>query len=75
MLKHNLNHDLDNNRDAIEEILAGEIIKRYYYQQGQVIEALKRDATLDSAAVILNNPTRYKEILSAPATKQAKKQK
>lgn len=75
MLKHNLNHDLDNNRDAIEEILAGEIIKRYYYQQGQVIEALKRDATLDSAAVILNNPTRYKEILSASATKQAKKQK
>ncbi len=75
MLKHNLNHDLDNNRDAIEEILAGEIIKRYYYQQGQVIEALKRDATLDSAAVILNNPTRYKETLSASATKQAKKQK
>lgn len=73
MLKHNLNHDLDNNRQAIEEILAGEIIKRYYYQEGQVIESLKRDATLDSAAVILNNANRYKELLSAPASKSNKK--
>lgn len=73
MLKHNLNHDLDNNRQAIEEILAGEIIKRYYYQKGQVIESLKRDATLDSAAVILNDANRYKELLSAPASKSTKK--
>lgn len=73
MLKHNLDHDLDNNRRAIEEILAGEIIKRYYYQQGQVIEALKRDETLDSAAVILNDINRYKALLSAPGTKLAKK--
>ena len=73
MLKHNLNHDLDNNRQAIEEILAGEIIKRYYYQEGQVIESLKRDATLDSAAVILNAANRYKELLSAPASKSNKK--
>ncbi len=73
MLKHNLNHDLDNNRQAIEEILAGEIIKRYYYQEGQVIESLKRDETLDSAAVILNDPNRYKALLSAPVSKSTKK--
>ncbi len=73
MLKHNLDHDLDNNRRSIEEILAGEIIKRYYYQEGQVIEALKRDETLDSAAVILNDKNRYKALLSAPDKKLAKK--
>lgn len=64
MLKHDLQHDLDVNRKDIEEILAPEISKRYYYQRGEIIENLKRDVTLDSAAVILNNPTRYSEILS-----------
>lgn len=68
MLKHDLQHDLDVNRKAIEEILAPEISKRYYYQRGEIIENLKRDITLDSAAVVLNNPTRYSDILS-PASK------
>lgn len=68
LLKHNLGHDLDNNRKDIEEILASEIIRRYYYQKGQVIEALKRDASLDSAVVVLNDKARYKQILS-PAAK------
>lgn len=68
LLKHNLGHDLDNNRKDIEEILASEIIRRYYYQKGLVIEALKRDATLDSAVVVLNDKARYKQILS-PAAK------
>lgn len=70
MLKHNLNHDLDNNRSSIEEILSTEIVKRYYYQEGQVIDALKRDNALDSAANILNNPARYKAMLSAPSRKK-----
>lgn len=68
LLKHDLSHDLDNNRKDIEEILASEIIRRYYYQKGQVIEALKRDPTLDSAVVVLNDKVRYKDLLS-PAAK------
>lgn len=67
LLKHNLGHDLDNNRKDIEEILASEIIRRYYYQKGQIIEALKRDATLDSAVVVLNDKARYKQLLSPVA--------
>lgn len=66
MLKHNLNHDLDNNRNEIEQILASEIQKRYYYQAGQIIEALKHDAAMDSAATVLNDKVRYKSILAAP---------
>lgn len=64
MLRHDLQHDLDVNRKAIEEILAPEISKRYYYQRGEIIENLKRDITLDSAAVILKDPIRYYKILS-----------
>lgn len=69
MLKHNLSRDLDNNRAAIEELIASEIQKRYYYQKGQIIENLKRDESVDSAAAILADPVRYREIL-APARKK-----
>ncbi len=64
MLKHNLNRDLDNNRKEISELLANEIIKRYYYQKGQIIESLKSDIALDSAAVIFNDLNAYRKILS-----------
>ncbi len=66
LLKHNLEKDLDNNRAQINEILSGEIIKRYYYQRGQVIDNLKYDNALDSAAVMLNDPNAYRKILSSP---------
>lgn len=64
MLKHNLDKDLDNNRKEISELIASEIIKRYYYQKGQIIESLKSDIALDSAAVILNDLNAYRKILS-----------
>lgn len=69
MLKHDLSHDLDNNRAAIEELIAAEIQKRYYFQKGQIIESLKRDEVIDSAANLLADPKRYRDIL-APAGKK-----
>ena len=63
-LKHDLNHDLDQNRKTISEYLASEILQRYYFDRGSIIEALKHDAELDSAAAVLNSPERYKAILS-----------
>ena len=68
MLKHNLDHDLDNNRKDIEGLIAGEIMKRYYYEKGQVIQTLKNDPAMDSVAVLLDNPERLRSILS-PAKK------
>ena len=66
MLKHNLNHDLDQNRNSINMLLSDEIVKRYYYQRGHVENYLQWDAAVDSAISILNNPERYRSIL-APA--------
>lgn len=63
-LKHDLNHDLDLNRKTISEYLASEILQRYYYDRGAIIEALKHDAELDSASAVLSNPEKYKAILS-----------
>lgn len=64
LLKHDLDHDLDLNRKAIEEILGPEIIKRYYYQRGEIIENLKHDETLDRAAEILNDKQKYASLLA-----------
>ena len=68
-LKHDLNHDLDLNRKTISEYLASEILQRYYYDRGAIIEALKHDADLDTVARIFNTPGRYASIL-APAKKK-----
>lgn len=64
MLRHNLDKDLDTNRKAISEYLAEEIIVRYYYQKGQVIEGLRSDLAVDSAASVLHDAQKYKSILS-----------
>lgn len=67
MLKHDLNKDLDSNRKAISELLSGEIIKRYYFQRGQVINNLKYDPAMDRAVAILNEPAEYGKLLSSPS--------
>lgn len=66
LLRHDLNHDLDLNRKAISQYLAGEIVERYYSERGGIIQALKTDIKLDSAAAVLHSPERYRSIL-APA--------
>ena len=64
MLKHDLNRDLDTNREEISKILANEIISRYYFQKGRIIEELKHDVTLDKAVEILSDNKEYSRILS-----------
>lgn len=66
LLRHDLNHDLDLNRKAICQYLTGEIVERYYSERGGIIQALKTDIELDSAAAVLHSPERYRSIL-APA--------
>lgn len=61
LLRHDLNHDLDQNREAIDEFLSDEIIKRYYYQQGAVENMVRHDAAVDSAVRILSDPARVSQ--------------
>lgn len=68
-LSHNLDRDLDYFSPQIRQMIAIEIIKRYYYQKGGIIQQLKEDDDLKAAIGILNNPSLYKEILSAPKSK------
>ena len=57
----------------IKRMIANEIIKRYYYQRGGIIEQLKDDDDLQEAIKILNDPAKYKEMLSVSVAKEEKK--
>ena len=48
---------------------AVEIIKRYYYQRGSIIEQLKDDDDLKEAVKVLTDPAKYKGVLSMPEKK------
>lgn len=64
MLRHDLNKDLDTNRDDISGYLAEEIVRRYYYQRGQIIVGLRSDVAIDEAVNVLHDVNRYKSILN-----------
>lgn len=68
-LTHNLDRDLDYFSKDIKKMISLEIIKRYYYQRGSIIQQLKDDDDLQAALQILNDPVKYKEMLSAPQKK------
>lgn len=66
-LQHNTERDLDHFAKDIRKLMAQEIVRRYYYQRGGVIEQLKTDRDLKEACAILKDAARYKTLLSAPA--------
>lgn len=68
-LNHNLDCDLDYFAKPIKEYISQEIVTRYFYQRGAVMERLKDDTDLEEAIKVLQNPVRYREILSAPVKK------
>lgn len=74
MLRHNLSNDLDFNRKDISGYLSGEIVSRYYYRKGEIIDQLRDDRGLDAAEAILSDRRLYDSILH-PAAASGKKSK
>ena len=72
MLRHDLDKDLDTHRKDISKYLSEEIVLRYYYQKGRIIESLRTDIVVDSAANVLLDEAKYKSILK-PTKKDANK--
>ncbi|WP_435891435.1 S41 family peptidase [Mediterranea massiliensis] len=71
-LQHNLDRDLDYFSRQIKEMIAQEIVKRYYYQRGSIIQQLKEDKDLKEAVKVLTDAERYKSLLSAPVKEEKK---
>ena len=65
LLHHDLATDLDINREAIQNYVAGEILDRYD-RNGNYIYNLRHDPYIDAALKILTSPDELRETLSAP---------
>jgi len=56
-------HDLDKYKNEIIPLLRMQIAAHYFYHQGQVEESFKYDDDVKEAIALLNNPSRYQQIL------------
>jgi len=64
MLKRPLKRDLETHRQAIAPYLEREIVERYYGQPGSIRNQLRIDPGMKEAEAVLDNPTRYRELLA-----------
>ena len=63
-LHANLDHSLEHFKKDVKDIIANEIIKRYYGNRGEIIYNLREDRDLQEAFTILKDNERYRKILS-----------
>ena len=63
-LSHNLDKDIDHNKEEIEHFISSEIIGRYYYQAGSIKSTLNWDEDVKAAVEILSNTDEYLTILN-----------
>ena len=62
-LHPDLDRDLDLFKELIKEMIESEIVQRYYYKKGVLINQLAKDNVFDKAVEILKNPEQYNSIL------------
>ena len=65
-LQPDLDRDLELNKEDILDFLSLEIVKRYYYQKGEITQSLKKDQQVKKALEILNDSALYQQILTTP---------
>ena len=56
--------DLNTHKDQIERALTQEIVSRYYFSTGKLINSLHHDSYIEAAKEVLLNSSRYNAILS-----------
>ena len=67
-LSHNVEKDLDYNKEYIKQLLENEIVAAYYFQAGAIQNSLRYDKQIKEAVKLLNSPEEYSKILR-PAKK------
>jgi carboxyl-terminal processing protease len=55
--------DLDKFKNEIMELLENEIVSRYYFQNGRIINSFKFDESMTEAIKVLSDEARYQQIL------------
>ena len=62
-LQHDIDRDFDIFKADICELLADELVTRYYYQRGSIVQAIKSDSTIVRARTLLADEAAYKQLL------------
>ena len=63
-LTPDLDRDFDRFKTEVKKLLETEIVKRYYYQKGELLAGLKEDDVLAKALEVLSNPALYRKTLT-----------
>jgi len=63
-LSHNTLKDLETFHVEIRQLLAEEIVNRYYFLSGRILAQIQQDKQLDKAVEVLNEPALVKEVLT-----------
>jgi carboxyl-terminal processing protease len=63
-IAHNREKDLQLFKDEITELMAGEIVSRYYYQEGQIKYNLKSDTDVEKAIELVSSKAKMDSVLS-----------
>lgn len=62
-LSHNVEKDLDFNKEKICQLLENDIVAAYYYQAGAILNSLRYDKAVKEATRLLLSPSEYTKIL------------
>ena len=63
-IDRNKKNDIERNRKEISVFLASEIVSRYFYQKGRIIERLKDDKDIFEAIRLFDNIEDYNNLLN-----------
>lgn len=64
-LTPDIERDFNRFKDEIKDMMEVEIVKRYYYQKGELLQTLKKDAVLEKALEVLSDPELVRKTLGA----------
>lgn len=73
-LQHNIERELDNNRNIIQQLIESDIITAYYYQKGAIANSLQTDTQVQEAKKLLLDEKRYESILKPNTASAVQKQ-
>ena len=71
-LNHNVEKDLDFNKEQIKQMLTADIVSDYYFQRGTIENSLRYDKQLKEAIRLLHAPDEYQRILNPKAATSTK---
>ena len=63
-MKNDKREILIHHKDQLDKLITKDIVTRYFYQKGKIINGIQNDDEVKTAIKILTDPSRYKKVLS-----------